>query len=104
MAISLSCAERNLKSADEFFDLSKAASSAFMRDYYYRVALRYLSTEGELKAARLEAAQLFHMTSRADRATARAKRKLVRTDRRVARERRNEARKDAAAARARRER
>jgi hypothetical protein len=51
MAISLSCAERNLKSADEFFDLSKAASSAFMRDYYYRVALRYLSTEGELKAA-----------------------------------------------------
>jgi hypothetical protein len=51
MLEALGRADRNLKSADEFFDLSRAASSPFLREYYYRVALRYLSTEGELKAA-----------------------------------------------------
>jgi hypothetical protein len=45
----LSSADRNLKAADEFFDLAKTASSPFMRAYYERVALRYLSSEGELK-------------------------------------------------------
>jgi hypothetical protein len=40
-----------LKAADEFLALSKTAETPFMRAYYERVALRYLSSEGELKAA-----------------------------------------------------
>ena len=40
-----------LKAADEFFALSKTAETPFMRAYYERIALRYLSSEGELKAA-----------------------------------------------------
>jgi hypothetical protein len=39
-----------LKAADEFLALSKTAETPFMRAYYERVALRYLSSEGELKA------------------------------------------------------
>jgi hypothetical protein len=38
-----------LKAADEFFALSKTAETPFMRAYYERVALRYLSSEGGLK-------------------------------------------------------
>jgi hypothetical protein len=40
-----------LKAADEFLALSKTAETPFMRAYYERIALRYLSSEGELKAA-----------------------------------------------------
>ena len=40
-----------LKAADEFLALSKTAETPFMRAYYERVALRYLSSEGELKGA-----------------------------------------------------
>ena len=40
-----------LKAADEFLALSKTAATPFMRAYYERIALRYLSSEGELKAA-----------------------------------------------------
>ena len=39
-----------LKAADEFLALSKTATTPFMRAYYERIALRYLSSEGELKA------------------------------------------------------
>jgi hypothetical protein len=42
--------DRNREAADEFFDLAKTAPTPFMRAYYERVALRYLSSEGELKA------------------------------------------------------
>jgi hypothetical protein len=41
---------RELKAAEDFFDLAKSASSPFMRAYYRRVAERYLSSEGELKS------------------------------------------------------
>ena len=40
-----------LKAADEFLALSKTAATSFMRAYYERIALRYLTSEGELKAA-----------------------------------------------------
>jgi hypothetical protein len=40
-----------LKAADEFLALSKTAETPFMRAYYERIALRYRSSEGELKAA-----------------------------------------------------
>jgi hypothetical protein len=40
-----------LKAADEFLALSKTAATSFMRAYYERIALRYLFSEGELKAA-----------------------------------------------------
>jgi hypothetical protein len=39
-----------VKAAEEFFELAKTASSPFMREYYRRVAERYLSSEGELKS------------------------------------------------------
>jgi hypothetical protein len=51
----LSSIDRNVKSADEFFDLAKTATSPFMRAYYQRVAVRYLSSEGELRAAERQA-------------------------------------------------
>jgi hypothetical protein len=41
--------DRELKAADEFFALSKTATSAFMRAYYRRVGERYLSSQGELR-------------------------------------------------------
>jgi hypothetical protein len=43
-------AGRELKAAEEFFELARNASSPFMRAYYRRVAERYLSSQGELKA------------------------------------------------------
>ena len=49
MTVPLSSADVALKAADEFFDLARKASSPFMRAYYERVALRYLSSQGELK-------------------------------------------------------
>ncbi len=49
MTGSLSRADLALKAADEFFDLARKAPTPFMRAYYERVALRYLSSQGELK-------------------------------------------------------
>ena len=43
---------RELKAAEEFFELAKNANSSFMRAYYRRVAERYLSSQGELKSAK----------------------------------------------------
>jgi hypothetical protein len=37
--------ERELKTAEEFFELAKNANSPFMRDYCRRIAERYLSYE-----------------------------------------------------------
>jgi hypothetical protein len=45
----LSRMERNRKEAAEFSDLAKSASLPFLRGYYWRIAERYLSSEGELK-------------------------------------------------------
>jgi hypothetical protein len=44
----LSRVERELKAAEEFFELAKNASSPFMQAYYRRVAERYLSSQSEL--------------------------------------------------------
>jgi hypothetical protein len=41
---------RELKAAEEFFALARIAASPFMRSYYQRVAERYLSSQGELRA------------------------------------------------------
>jgi hypothetical protein len=41
---------RELKAAEDFFELAKNASFPFMRAYYRRVAERYLSSQGELKS------------------------------------------------------
>jgi hypothetical protein len=41
---------RELKAADEFFALARAAATPFMRSYYKRVAERYLSSKGDLRA------------------------------------------------------
>ena len=43
---------RELKAAEDFFELAKSASSPFLQAYYRRVAERYLSTQGELKPAK----------------------------------------------------
>jgi hypothetical protein len=40
---------RELKAAEDFFELAKNASSPFLQAYYRRVAERYLSSQGELK-------------------------------------------------------
>jgi hypothetical protein len=48
----LSKVGRELKAAEEFFELAKNASSPFMRAYYRRVGERYLSSQGELKPAK----------------------------------------------------
>jgi hypothetical protein len=40
---------RELKAADEFFALARAAPNPFMRSYYQRVAERYLSSKGDLR-------------------------------------------------------
>jgi hypothetical protein len=40
---------RDLKAAEEFFALAKTTPVPFMRDYYQRVAERYLSSKGELR-------------------------------------------------------
>jgi hypothetical protein len=47
----LSADDPNLKAADEFLALAKTAPTPFMRAYYERVALRYLSSQGGLKTA-----------------------------------------------------
>jgi hypothetical protein len=47
---------RELKAAEDFFDLAKQAGSPFMREYYRRVAERYLSSHGELKSLKKEIA------------------------------------------------
>jgi hypothetical protein len=41
--------DRDLKAAEEFFELARTASSPFMRAYYQRIAERYLLSEGDLK-------------------------------------------------------
>jgi hypothetical protein len=41
---------RELKAAEEFFALARVTPSPFMRSYYLRVAERYLSSQGELRA------------------------------------------------------
>jgi hypothetical protein len=48
-------AGRDLKAAEEFFELAKKPGSPFMRAYYRRVAERYLSSQGELKPAKSQA-------------------------------------------------
>jgi hypothetical protein len=45
----LSKMERDRKEAAKFSDLAKSASLPFLQAYYWRVAQRYLSSEGELK-------------------------------------------------------
>jgi len=52
----LSRVGRELKAAEEFFELAKSASSPFMRAYYRRVAERYLSSQGELKSLKKDRA------------------------------------------------
>jgi hypothetical protein len=47
---------RELKAAEDFFELAKNASSPFMRAYYRRIAERYLSSEGELKSPKKDRA------------------------------------------------
>jgi hypothetical protein len=47
---------RELKAAEEFFELAKNAASPFMRAYCRRVAERYLSSQGELKSLKKETA------------------------------------------------
>jgi len=47
---------RELKTAEEFFALAKGANSPFMREYYRRVAERYLSSEGEFKSLKKDRA------------------------------------------------
>jgi hypothetical protein len=42
---------RELKAAEDFFELAKNADSPFLQAYYRRVAERYLSSQGELKPA-----------------------------------------------------
>jgi hypothetical protein len=45
----LSRAGRELKAAEEFFELANNPSSPFMRAYYRRVAERYLSSQGGIR-------------------------------------------------------
>jgi hypothetical protein len=47
---------RELKAAEDFFALAKNANSPFMREYYRRVAERYLSSHGELKSLKKDRA------------------------------------------------
>jgi len=44
-------AEQNREEAAKFSELAKTASSPFLRAYYWHIALRYLSSEGELSLA-----------------------------------------------------
>jgi hypothetical protein len=48
-------AGRELKAAEEFFELARTANSPFMRGYYRRVAERYLLSQGELKSVKKQA-------------------------------------------------
>jgi hypothetical protein len=47
---------RELKAAEDFFELAKNASSPFMQAYYRRVAERYLSSQGELTSLKKDRA------------------------------------------------
>ena len=49
--------KRELKAAEDFFELAKNASSPFMRAYYRRVAERYLSSHG-LEPAKSDASTI----------------------------------------------
>jgi hypothetical protein len=42
---------RDLKAAEDVFELAKNADSPFLQAYYRRVGERYLSSQGELKPA-----------------------------------------------------
>jgi hypothetical protein len=44
--------DRYLKAAEEFFALARTTTTPFMRAYYERVALQYLSSAGELRRPR----------------------------------------------------
>jgi hypothetical protein len=50
MIVPSSTLGRELKAAEDFFDLAKNATSPFMRAHYQRVAERYLSSRGKLKS------------------------------------------------------
>jgi hypothetical protein len=52
----LSRVGRELRTAEEFFELAKDADSPFMRAYYRRVAERYLSSQGEFKSLKKDRA------------------------------------------------
>jgi hypothetical protein len=41
--------DNHLKAAEEFFDLARTTTNPFMRAYYEAVALRSLSSQGELR-------------------------------------------------------
>jgi hypothetical protein len=47
---------RELKAAEDCFELAKSASSPFLQAYYRRVAGRYLSSQGELKSLKKDRA------------------------------------------------
>ena len=47
---------RELKAAEDCFELAKSASSPFLQAYYRRVAERYLSSQGELKSLKKDRA------------------------------------------------
>jgi hypothetical protein len=49
--------KRELKAAEDFFELAKNASSPFMRAHYRHVAERYLSSKGELREVFRQPAQ-----------------------------------------------
>ena len=46
----MSRAEQIRKEAAKFFDLAETASSSFLREYYCRLAERYLALEGDWRA------------------------------------------------------
>jgi hypothetical protein len=51
----LSAAQRFRKVADEFSDKAKSASTRFIRDFYQRIAQRYLlHAENQMKLAKME--------------------------------------------------
>jgi hypothetical protein len=52
----LSKVERELKTAEEFFELAKNAASPFARAYCRRVAEPYHSSQGELKSLKKDSA------------------------------------------------
>jgi hypothetical protein len=49
MGEQLSNADRYLRAADEYFEFARSATTPFVKAYYERVSLRYLSSEGELR-------------------------------------------------------
>ena len=50
--------KRELKAAEDCFELAKNASSPFMRMYYRRVAERYLSSQGGLEPVKSDASMI----------------------------------------------